>query len=80
MKGRSIFAALCAAQMFFSYGVAEAADAVVLKFSHTISNRACATPPPRNLQTRLESTLPGAIKCRFTRQDSSATIPRQSNS
>ena len=35
MKGRSIFAALCAAQVFFSYAVAEAADAVVLKFSHT---------------------------------------------
>lgn len=35
MKGRSIFAAVCAAQMFFSYAVAEAADAVVLKFSHT---------------------------------------------
>jgi TRAP-type transport system periplasmic protein len=35
MKGRSIFAAVCAAQMFFSYAVAEAADPVVLKFSHT---------------------------------------------
>jgi len=35
MKGRTIFAALCVTQMLFSYGISQAADPVVLKFSHT---------------------------------------------
>ncbi len=35
MIGRSMFVTLCAAQMLLSYAPSQAADAVVLKFSHT---------------------------------------------